>query len=223
MNIAIYVVSTITMLLLAIGAVIFSVHKVAGIWVLFAGIVAALLAVTLYLQNAIESKPDLKEPTFSENVKHFTFSLGEGGISVEYAKETLEKKHMNNSFAFGGYHPVDLYIEDGKLYADVKIYGGKGLPPISIKKNKLSNKPSDWDFNSNDKALEIVDSKQNPIYQFFYKTPSHIVMNGIFPYPGGLILANKKEVIMNPGLPTLFKLKRIFKYPSWKHPGVYEN
>ena len=112
---------------------------------------------------------------------------------------------------FNNYRPVELYIENGQLYADVKIYGGSGFPPIEIKKNKLSNKPKDWDFNSNEKAMEIVNGNGVPIYQFFYKKPSHIVMNGVFPYPGGLTL-----------LPITFKLKRIFKYPSWKYPGEYE-
>ena len=165
---------------------------------------------------------NLREPRFSENIENFSFSLGERGISVGYKKEVLEKEHMNNLFVFNNYRPVELYIEGGQLYADVKIYGGHGLPPIEIRKNKLSNKPHDWDFNSNDKALEIVDNKQTPIYQFFYKTPSHIVMNGIFPFPGGLILANENGATINPIFPTNFSLKRIFKYPSWQYPGEYE-
>jgi len=47
-------------------------------------------------------------------------------------------------------------------------------------------------------------------------------MNGIFPFPGGLILANENGATINPILPTNFSLKRIFKYPSWKYPGEYE-
>lgn len=169
-----------------------------------------------------QEKPKLKEPRFGETIQNFIFSLGERGISAGYKKEVLEKEHMKNLFVFGNYHPVELYIEGDQLYADVKIYGGSGLPPIEIKKNKLSNIPPYWDFNSNETALEIVDNKQTPIYQFFYKTPSHIVMNGIFPFPGGLILANENGATINPILPTTFSLKRIFKYPSWKYPGEYE-
>ncbi len=169
-----------------------------------------------------QEKPTLKEPRFSENIENFSFSLGERGISVGYKKEVLEKEHMKNLFVFNNYRPVELYIEGGQLYADVNIYGGSSLPPIAIKKNKLSNKPPDWDFNSNETALEIVDNKQTPIYQFFYKNPSHIVMNGIFPFPGGLILANESGATINPILPTTFSLKRIFKYPSWQYPGEYE-
>jgi hypothetical protein len=187
-------------------------------WIVLTLILSATL---LFLKPDQKNKAKLKEPKFGETIEEFSFSVGEGGFSVGYKKESLGKKHQK-PFSFFGYQPVELYIEDGQLYADVKIYGGRGLPPIEIKKNKLSNKPHDWDFNSNDKALEIVDNKQTPIYQFFYKTPSHIVINGIFPSPGGLILANENGATINTIFPTNFSLKRIFKYPSWQYPGEYE-
>lgn len=179
-----------------------------------------LLFIAVIIPNKLI--PDLKQPAFSEHVESMSFSLGERGMTVGYSKKELEKQHIDRGFVFNNYRPVDLYIEDGRLYADVKIYGGSGFPPIEIKKNKLSNKPPDWDFNSNETAMEIVNEKGIPIYQFFYKTPYHIVMNGIFPYPGGLILANENGAIGNPIFPTTFKLNKIFKYPSWRYPGEYK-
>lgn len=168
----------------------------------------------------VRALPKLKKPTFSEQIENVSFSLGERGISIDYTKKAL--KEQKEPYNFGEYKPVKLYMKNGNLFADVKIFGGSGLPPIEIKQNELINKPHDWDFNSNDKALEIVDKNKTPIYQFYYKTPSHIVVNGIFPFPGGLILANENGVLLNPSLPTTFTLKRIFKYPSWKYPGEYE-
>ena len=222
MKVAIYGLGILGAVMLTIASILFTSHRIASIWVGFATGVVFLLSFTLYWHDDIKSKQKLKEPMFSENVTDFTFSLGERGISVGYSKNVLEKKHINTAFVFNKYHPVELYIEDSQLYADVKIYAGSGLPPIEIKKNKLSNKPKDWDFNSNKRAMEIVNENGVPIYQFFYKSPSHIVMNGIFPYPGGLILANENGATLNPLLPTTFKLKRIFKYPSWKYPGEFE-
>ncbi len=223
MKVAIYGLGIAGGIMLTVASILFNTHRIASIWVGFATGVIFLLSFTLYWHDDIKNNPTLKEPRFSENIDNFSFSLGERGISVGYKKEVLEKGHMKNLFVFGNYRPVELYIEGGQLYADVKIYGGSGLPPLEIKKNKLLNKPPDWDFNSNETALEIVDNKQTPIYQFFYKNPSHIVMNGIFPFPGGLILANESGATINPILSTNFSLKRIFKYPSWKYPGEYEN
>ena len=163
----------------------------------------------------------LKEPTFSEKIDTVHFSLGERGITTGYKFSVLEKE-AKEPFKFGEFIPVRLYIENGKPFADVKIYAGGGLPPIEIRHNQLFNKLPQWDFNSNEKALEVVNENKIPIYQFYYKTPSHIVINGIFPYPGGLILANESGATLNPSLPTTFRLKRIFRYPSWKYPGQYE-
>lgn len=172
-------------------------------------------------ESASSKEIELLEPTFSEKTETVNFSMGERGFTVGYNYSSLERKAMD-PFNFAGFSPVRLYIEDNNPYADVTIYGGSGLPPIEIKHNQLSNKPHDWDFNSNENALEVVNEKKIPVYQFYYKTPSHIVVNGIFPYPGGLILANQSGAMLNPILPTSFKLERIFKYPSWKYPGQYE-
>ena len=173
------------------------------------------------LQSQSSKELKLKEPTFSEKVDTVRFSLGERGITVGYKLSVLEKE-SKEPFKFGNFSPVRLYIEDDRPFADVTIYGSSNLPPIEIKHNQLLNKPPNWDFNSNESALEVVNEHQIPIYQFYYKTISHIVINGIFPYPGGLILANETGATINPNLPTTFKLKRIFRYPSWKYPGQYE-
>lgn len=138
-----------------------------------------------------------------------------------YSISALEKA-PNEPFQLNNFSPVKVYVKNEIPYADVKVYGGSGFPPIEIKYNKILNKPPSWDFNSNDKAMEIVNENQVPMYQFYYKTPSHIVVNGVFPFPGGLLLASEKDVVMNPSLPATFKLKRIFRYPAWKFTGVYE-
>lgn len=218
--------NTVLGILVAVAFVIcgtlFSVgYKTASIWVLFVGLVICCFWLCFFLQQKVSKESKLEQPTFSEEVETFDFSLGEGGISVGYKISEL-KKTPKEPYNFKGYKPVYLYVANGRLYADVTIYGGSGLAAITIKRNKLSNKPENWDFNSNKNALEVVNENNVPIYQFFYKTPSHIVVNGIFPFPGGLILANESGAVMNPILPTNFKLKRIFKYPSWKYPGEYE-
>ena len=129
----------------------------------------------------------LRQPRFAESVESFDFSLGEKGFSAGYKVTVLERGPVE-PYEFRGFKPVKLYVEKGVLYADVSIYGGSGMPPLKIRRNQLSGKPPDWDFNSNEKALEVVNGRNVPIYQFYYKTPTHIVVNGVFPYPGGLMV-----------------------------------
>ena len=164
---------------------------------------------------------ELEEPSPSEALSKVSFSLGSGGITF-IADISKLKENPSEPFNFGGFKPIEIYIFNDKIYADVLIYGGSKLPPVQVKGNKPIDKPFDWDFNSNRNALEVVNEKQLPIYQFIYKTPSHIVFNGIFPFAGGLILASEKGVVVSPTLPSTFELKRIFKYPSWQYPGQYE-
>jgi len=187
------------------------------------GVILSIVVGIKYL--FFEDKSDkviFEQPRFSEEVESFSFTLGESGIGVGYSKERLERETVE-PYNFAEFKPVKLYIDKGVLYADVAIYGESGLPPIKIIRNVLSGKPKNWDFNSNEKAIEIVNSKGNPIYQFYYKTPSHIVVNGIFPFPNGFILAGPKgsTVIQNANVIAKYRLKPIFKYPSWKYPGEY--
>lgn len=227
----------------AVGAIMIGVllhynKQALAIWTTFSTVVAVALGFSLYWQKSVwddhqaekapapqtqpegHQEPKLEFPTFSEETQAVNFSLGERGITAGYSRKALAEA-SREPFNFSGFSPVKLYLEGTKLYADVSIYGGSGLPPIQIKHNKLINKPPEWDFNSNSKALEIVNDKGAPVYQFYYKTRSHIVMNGIFPFPGGLILANEAGAVLNPFLPAQFRLKPIFKYPSWKYPGEY--
>jgi hypothetical protein len=172
-------------------------------------------------RTIVKDQPELQLPTFTEKVDKVSFSLGERGFTMGYRIEDLEKK-PSEPFNLNNFSPLKVYVKKGMPYADVKVYGGSGLPPIEIKNNQLLNKPPAWDFNSNEKALEIVNENYLPVYQFFYKSPSHIVVNGAFPFPGGLILASENGAVVNPTLPTTFKLRRIFKYPSWKYPGKFD-
>ncbi len=161
-------------------------------------------------------------PRFRENVEKIYFQLGGRGFNFGYDIDKLGQNKVK-PFNLGGHSPVTLYVEGGMLYADVTIYGGIGKTPIEIVHNEFVVRRPGWDKNYNRDAFEVVDDKLNPIFQFIYKSKTHIIVNGIFPYPGGLILANDDGVLINPILPTNFSLKRILKYPSSKYLGQLDD
>lgn len=184
-------------------------------WILLA------IGVVVYVFNNYQDRQLIKEPTFKEEHHNLNFSLG-SGITIGYTKAQLQKG-PNEPFNLGGHSPVKVYLEGNKLYADVEVYAASGMPPIKIVRNILSGLPHNWDSNKNENAIEIVDDKLNPVYQFIYKNDGHIIVNGIFPFPGGLVLADEVQgMIMNPNLPAILHLKRIFRYPTWKYPAEYE-
>jgi hypothetical protein len=211
---------------LTVFGTIYSSHKTAAIWLFFfPAVVLLLLGCCLYWQKLVwleEAQAKLEEPTFREEVSDVNFSLGGGGITVRYPLSAL--KEPKEPFDFNRFKPVRLYVEGRKLYADVSVFGGIGQPPIQVKHNNFVVRPLNWDRNSSINAFEVVNENKVPLFQFFYKSRSHIVVNGVFPFPGGLILANENgaTIFFNPNPPVTFTLKRIFKYPSWKYPGQFE-
>lgn len=111
------------------------------------------------------------------------------------------------------------------MYVDVDIYSKTGFPPIKIIKNVLYNLPSDWDRNSSEIALEIVNENKQPVYQLVYKEPFHLNIKGIFPHSLGVFIADDRGGVSSILYDRLYlvsiKLKPIFKYPSWRYPGEY--
>ncbi len=183
-------------------------------WILIA------IGVLFHLFNIWQEKQSEKAPTFDQKHETLNFSLG-GGITCGYSEEQL-RKQPNEPFQLGGHVPIKVYLEKDKLYGDVEIFSQSGMPPITITKNCISGLPHDWDVNKNEKALEVVDKNKNPVYQLIYKNDGHIVLNGIFPFPGGVVVADENGMIMNPSLPYTLILQRIFKYPAWKYPAKLE-
>jgi hypothetical protein len=164
----------------------------------------------------------LPQPTFQEESEEISFSLGELGFTDTQRISNL-KKGPHTPFYLEGYAPVILSIKGGVLLYDIKFWGGPGKPPIEVKNNKFTVRVPNWDRNFNANAFEVVDSKNIPILQVIRKTATHIIVNGIFPLPDGLLLpAGPNGAIMGVrAVPPDFMLQPIFRYPSWKYLGQY--
>ncbi|TVM01840.1 MAG: hypothetical protein CV087_10325 [Candidatus Brocadia sp. WS118] len=178
------------------------------------------LLAALILPLWLIKKPPL--PTFTDSINNKlepVFSLGTSGMSFS---------DVNVPFIIGGFEPFKPHIEKDKLFVDVEIFSKTGFPPIKIINNQLYNLPADWDRNSNDVALEIVNENLQPMYQLVYEKPFKLSIKGVFPNPSGVIIADDIRGVslvsysMLQKFPTQFKLKRIFKYPSWRYPGEYD-
>jgi hypothetical protein len=161
--------------------------------------------------------PQLVQPRFHE-VANPLLTIGRNGITV-HAKTGVPAMIMN------GFSPFTLRQSGDALAVDVKVWGGPNAPyPIEIANNNFVVRPLDWDRNSNDSALEIVDEDAKPMFQLVYLTPEHILIKGIFPMPDGEFLVADDDGVRVPvpsALLSEYKITPIFKYPSWKYPGEY--
>jgi hypothetical protein len=165
--------------------------------------------------------------TFKQSLEFVAFSFGEHGIEYPFSPDDFKE---------GPVYPVPdvpfkIYVENGRFFCDVSFVPAPGLPPVKLQRNVISGKPSEWDINQSDRALEVVNDKLMPIIQLYYKDDAHIVFNGFIPFKGGVYVASAeglRRVMQNDfstkytnGLAS-FDIKRLFKYPSFKHPGQFE-
>ncbi len=123
-----------------------------------------------------------------------------------------------------GFQPFQIHTVGDKVVIDTTIWGWP-LPPVEIVNNNFKVRPTNWDRNSNENALEVVDENSKPRLQVIRVNLSHYRIEGIFPLPsGGAYLAgNGITYRLGAGepIPPSFQLAPIFKYPGWKYPGKY--
>jgi hypothetical protein len=159
-----------------------------------------------------DAKPVEQPFAFQEQTPDvFTVELYRGS-RAEISRSDLTEKGWG-PFKSDNERPFGIFLENGHLYAEAKIYNGPGLPAVEVKKNDFLLRPMNWDRNFTDAALEIVNEKSQPVLQVIYKRKGLIQIQGIFRSPegGGIYEA--------PEPPEA--LPRIFKYPSWKYKGQY--
>jgi hypothetical protein len=190
-----------------------------------------LIAVIRENYHVIKPTPKLDQPTFTQKADEVHFSLGERGIMYTWSLSRMEHgERQAIGRVFGSEQPAlaVAYIESGKPYIDTQLLWQANSPPIQIKHNEIINMPAGWDLNSNLNALEIVNERGNAIFQLYYKSPSHLVVNAIFyvaGHPSEVFIADEDGLqgVSLPAPGQEYSLKRIFKYPSWKFPGQYED
>ena len=159
--------------------------------------------------------PTPKQQTFSEGVGAVMFTVGNN-------KQVEEATNLQNSKRnfFIGDVPAILYFENGKPFIDVDLYAPPDEPPVRLRHNVLESKPSQWDMNSDDTGIEVVDGKERPIFQLNYKSPAHLVMYGVFFNGYVSWLASPEGFRSQPDLDKKpYPIERLFKYPSSKYNG----
>jgi hypothetical protein len=188
-------------------------------------------------------RPPLDAPALNGDWIHIT--LGSIEMGDRFFGQRGTQNNALGGMGFNSFFPVRIYLENGRIFVDATLYGGHpNYPPIVITHNQISPDgliyEPEWDWNRNSRALEIVDKKQEPVFQLIYDPPNHIIVNGVFILPGDELITcdcpsagakGQMPRFMNlpppalwspaPPSPTIL-CPRLFKYPGWKHPGVLE-
>jgi hypothetical protein len=173
-------------------------------------------------------------PIFSENTDaHPIFSIG----CMNFAPITGLLDHINKgepypflSFSRGGIQTpaISPYIKDGLLTADVSLFApGQVYEAFSLRAGRFNLLAPNWDVNASERAIEVVNESGIPIFQLIRSSAKHLHIDGLFRTKNAVLLLGRGGLIIQPILgeaadryvPPADFLPRMFRYPSWQHPG----
>jgi hypothetical protein len=144
--------------------------------------------------------------------------------SDTYFKSAEElEKHVAQPIMLGAQSPFDMYMVKGRVYVDTKIANPEDGAVFSVTRDQIDpGRSTNVDFNYTANALEVVDSKGNPIFQLIRKHADTIMVRAVLPgpAPGTYIFFDDDGMMIDRGYRKL-NVQRIFAYPGWKYPGCY--
>jgi hypothetical protein len=159
-----------------------------------------------------ETEPTKASPSYGE------LRFGEDVEDIRTIRITVNGQHSWTSLAFlkaptfPGWtikdFPFPLRVHTNisdirKPLVDTKVYSAE-LGLAEIRDNQLVTKPKNWDSNSNERAIEIVNENKIPVFQLVLSASNQIDIDAVF-----------SEGQSKSG----WTLERLFKYPSQDHPG----
>jgi hypothetical protein len=127
--------------------------------------------------------------------------------------------------AYAGEHKIaTLQMKpNGQVKLDVVVNDDTGNPMIEIHDDEFSVSRTDLDRNSSKDEFEVINSDGLVIFQLIRRSPSEVVINGVFKIAGGksYLLAGPKGALETNVVRYDYVPKPLFKYPSWRFPGQY--
>jgi hypothetical protein len=159
-----------------------------------------------------------KPQAFKVRSSRAWFGLGSNGLNIGIPAAEGEKLSIIDANP----PPVVIWVKDGSLRFDMTLKTQKGQN-IVFRNNEMIDPPPSWDINSGENAFEVVDQQGTPVLQLVKKTETQILLFGEFVFAKGTIIADEENSIIDTHAKsaTHAKLRKLFKYPSWKYPGVY--
>jgi hypothetical protein len=160
------------------------------------------------------ARPPAKQPTFTESPGDFVVIIGGTPHKISHASTRQNPTHIA---PFGDSRAIKAYVEHDRLYVDALLHYAPDKAPLQLLHNNLRDRPSQWDRNFDDSAIEIVDEKLTPRFQLIYKDPRTAVLRGVFQFPGGAVVFEDRSRFFVGSLEGTVRIARLFKYPSRLH------
>jgi hypothetical protein len=121
----------------------------------------------------------------------------------------------------GALPSIAAYVEGGRLFVDADLYYAGGKRPLRLKHNKLMNRPSQWDNNLDESAIEIVDERGKPRFQLIYHDLHTVFLRGIFQAEGdrAVVVEEHNWRFFMGSTGSDMETAPLFRYPSRLYKG----
>jgi hypothetical protein len=129
---------------------------------------------------------------------------------------------------------IVVSVSNDQLLVDADVFTSIGQPPMRVRRNEISGRrlgrtweQRGWDKQSTSNALEIVNENYSPVLQIIYLDNAEVVITGVFVSGERAVILTAEETVfaLKSQLDEFlkhWKIKRLFKYPSWRYPGVFD-
>ena len=129
-----------------------------------------------------------------------------------------------------GLDPISVCVDNDRVFVNVRLSDDiSSGTQAEIVHDHFIIEPAGWDWNFDEKAFEAVDDAKQPVLQLSYRSPSDILVRGVFVSRGVTALVTERGTTTIPAsdLPLFraksdLQIKRIFKYPQDKYLHVRE-
>jgi hypothetical protein len=145
------------------------------------------------------------------------FGTNKGTFPTELLKKQVPFERLIGIKADGDL-PLKVYFDkDGDMKIDATIYESRGKVAAVIKSSNFSVINSGWDRNWDPVAFEIVDERQNPVFQIERINWNFLKLRGLLITSAGAVFAiTDSALIINP-TGQVAPPKRLFQYPGNAH------
>lgn len=152
------------------------------------------------------------KPVFRENTDKLTLTLGTSRITIPLASITEKPLRI---FNVSGFAPIQLVKKDGLVQVQAFL-SDEPKPAVVMDGQEFTVNNPLWDKNFDDTGFEVVNQRQEVVFQFLYQSNTSVVLKGTFIGRGVILSAGDSGfgISMGSRPPYHFPITRLFLYPS---------
>lgn len=190
------------------------------VWLTIAGVIWFVAFLTYLWGDPVRGPfHGLTNPTASDR-----FNLHAGGTAIFPINELSTGVDFSRAIRFGNSSPISLRVSrtwwSGWEYKISLRLGPQQT--VELTNSKIDGLPPGWDFNNDDKSVEIVLPDGQPIFQLIQSSDYDVYINAMLDSgPGRYTILNGNTLLLNVDETERLqnKLTPIFKYPRYRNRG----